>query len=139
MSFFSRLLGGGKTAETVSETLQESAKSTFSIIDNAFYTDQEKALANAKATDAYIEVYKTTMKESTGTAEARRWFLQTITNYILLAATVAIVSIVLGAPEIAKAITDVVTAFQLGWAFVAAVSFYFLTHVAANIRGKPSK
>jgi len=136
MSFFSRLLGGGKTAETVSKTLQDSAKSTFSILDEAFHTDQEKSEANAKAVDAYIEVYKTTMQESTGTAEARRWFLQTITNYILLAATVCIVSIVMGAPEIAKAITDVVTAFQIGWAFVAAVSFYFLTHVAKNISKK---
>ena len=136
MSFFSKLLGGGKTAETVSETLRESAKSTFSIIDEAFHTDQEKSEANAKAVDAYIEVYKTTMNESTGTSEARRWFLQVITNYILLAATISIVSIVAGVPEIAEAITKVVTAFQIGWAFVAAVSFYFLTHIAKNIAKK---
>lgn len=134
MSFWSKLFGGSKTAETVSETLRDSAKSTFSIIDNAFYTDQEKAEASKQAMDAYIEVYKTTMNESTGTAEARRWFLQVVTNYVLLAATIAIGSTVLGYPEIAKAITEVVTAFQIGWAFVSAVSFYFLTHVAKGLR-----
>ena len=136
MSFFSKLLGGGKTSETVAETLKDSAKSTFTILDDAFYTDEEKAVNKAKAVDAYIEVYKTTMNESTGTAEARRWFLQCITNYILLSATVSILAIVLGYPEIAKAITDVVTAFQIGWAFVAAVGFYFLTHIAKGITKK---
>lgn len=133
MSFWSRLLAGGKTPETVAKTLQESAKSTFSIIDNAFYTDQEKAEASAKALDAYIEVYKTTMNESTGTAEARRWFLQVITNYVLLACTICIGAELLGHGGVAEAIVRYVTAFQIGWAFVAAVGFYFLTHVAKGL------
>ena len=72
MSFWTKLLTGGKTAETISETLKESASATLSIVDEAFHTDQEKAEAKAKAIDAYIEIYKTTMQESTGTAEARR-------------------------------------------------------------------
>ena len=134
MGFFSRLLLGGKTAENVSETLRESAKSTFSIVDEAFHTDQEKAEANAKAMDAYIDLYKTTIQESTGTAEARRWFLQVITNYILLMATLCILAKWFNRPDLSKTIMDVVVAFQLGWAFTAAVGFYFLTHVVKGLR-----
>lgn len=136
MSFFSRLFLGGKTAETVSETLKESAKATFSIIDEAFHTDQEKSEANQKAVDAYIELYRTTMQESTGTAEARRWFLQVITNYVLAAATLSMLAQLFDRPDIAEVITRVIVDFQIGWAFVAAVGFYFLTHVAKNIFGR---
>jgi len=136
MSFLSKLFLGGKTAETVADTLKDSAKSTFGILDEAFHTDQEKAEAKAKAVDAYIEIYKTTMTESTGTAEARRWFLQAITNFIMTMAVCALLAMVFGHPEIKDSIIEVVREFQLGWAFVAAVGFYFMTHVAAAIMGK---
>lgn len=136
MSFFSKLFLGGKTAETVADTLKDSAKASFSILDEAFNTDQEKSEAKAKAVDAYIEIYKTTMTESTGTAEARRWFLQTITNYILLCATLCMVAKFFHRDDLAATIIEVVAAFYIGQAFVAAVSFYFMTHVASAIMGK---
>jgi len=139
MSFFSRLFLGGKAAENVSETLRESAKSTFSILDEAFHTDQEKSEAKAQAVQAYIDIYKTTMAESSGTAEARRWFLQTITNFMLLMAVVCIIAKWFGRPDLSDTVIQVVVEFQLGWAFVAAVGFYFMTHVAAAITGKAKK
>jgi hypothetical protein len=139
MSFWSKLFIGGKTAENVSETLKDSAKATFGILDEAFHTDQEKSEAKAQAVAAYIEIYKTTMSESTGTAEARRWFLQTITNFIMTMAVGALLAVLFGRPDIKDSIVLVVTEFQLGWAFVAAVGFYFMTHVAAAIVGNKVK
>lgn len=139
MSFWSKLFVGGKTAENVSETLKDSAKATFGILDEAFHTDQEKSEAKAQAVAAYIEIYKTTMSESTGTAEARRWFLQTITNFIMTMAVGALLAVLFGRPDIKDSIVLVVTEFQLGWAFVAAVGFYFMTHVAAAIMGNKVK
>jgi len=139
MSFFDKLFLGGKTAETVATTLKDSASASFTILDEAFDTDQEKREAKAKAVDAYIEIYKTTMQESTGTAEARRWFLQTITNFIMAMAVCALFAMIFNRPDIKDAIILVVKDFQLGWAFVAAVGFYFMTHVAQAIMGKPRK
>lgn len=139
MSFFSKLFLGGKTAETVATTLKDSASASFTILDEAFNTEQEKAEAKAKAVDAYIEIYKTTMSESTGTAEARRWFLQTITNFIMTMAICSLLAMVFNRPDIKDAIILTVKEFQLGWAFVAAVGFYFMTHVAQAIMGKPKK
>jgi len=139
MSFWSKLFVGGKTAENVSETLKDSAKATFGILDEAFHTDQEKAEAKAQAVAAYIEIYKTTMSESTGTAEARRWFLQTITNFIMTMAVCALLAMLFDRPDIKESIVEVVREFQLGWAFVAAVGFYFMTHVAAAIMGNKVK
>lgn len=136
MSFFSKLFLGGKTAENVSETLKDSAKSTFSILDEAFNTDQEKSEAKAKAVDAYIEIYKTTMTESTGTAEARRWFLQAITNFIMTMAVCSLLAMVFDRPDIKDAIILTVKEFWLGEAFAASVGFYFMTHVAKAIMGK---
>jgi len=135
MSFFSQLFLGGKTAESVAKTLESSASSVFSLADNAFFTDQEKSAAGQKAMDAYIEIYKTTMTESSGTAEARRWFLQMITNYILLMATLCIIAKSFHRDDLALTIMEMVKTFYIGEAFVAAVSFYFLTHVAARLRG----
>jgi len=139
MSFFSKLFLGGKTAETVATTLKDSAAATFTILDESFETSQEKTEAKAKAVEAYIEIYKTTMQESTGTAEARRWFLQTITNFIMAMAVCALLSMIAGRPDIKDSIIEVVKDFQLGWAFVAAVGFYFMTHVAQAIMGKKQK
>jgi Pyruvate/2-oxoacid:ferredoxin oxidoreductase gamma subunit len=139
VSFFSKLFLGGKTAETVATTLKDSAAATFSILDESFETSQEKTEAKAKAVEAYIEIYKTTMQESTGTAEARRWFLQTITNFIMAMAVCALLAMIFQRPDIKDAIVEVVKDFQLGWAFVAAVGFYFMTHVAQAIMGKPKK
>lgn len=139
MSFWTKLFTGGKTAENVSETLKESAKATFGILDEAFHTDQEKSEAKAEAVKAYIDIYKTTMQESTGTAEARRWFLQAITNFIMTMAVCALMAQVSGRDDIKNAIVEVVREFQLGWAFVAAVGFYFMTHVAAAIVGNKVK
>lgn len=139
MSFFDKLFLGGKAPETVAETLKNSAAASFTILDEAFNTDQEKAEAKAKAVDAYIEIYKTTMQESTGTAEARRWFLQTITNFIMTMSVCALIAMIFGRPDIKDAIVQVVRDFQLGWAFVAAVGFYFMTHVAAAIMGNKVK
>ena len=134
MSFFSQLFLGGKAAESVADTLNTSAKGIFSLADNAFYTDQEKSAASQKAMDAYIDVYKATMNESTGTAEARRWFLQMITNYILLMATLCILAKWFDRSDLALTIMEVVKDFYIGEAFVAAVSFYFLTHVVKGLQ-----
>ena len=60
MSFWTKLFTGAPAADKVAATIQDSAKSTFSLIDNAFYTDQEKAAAKGEALKMYSELIKTT-------------------------------------------------------------------------------
>lgn len=139
MSFWTKLLTGAPAVDKVASTIQESAKSTFGLIDNAFYTDQEKATAKAEALKMYSELIKTTTQESTGTAEARRWFLQTITNFMMALALIGIVSEIAGYPHVAGTIKTYVVEWQFGWAFVSAVSFYYLTQFAAAATGAPKK
>jgi len=143
MSFLSKLFSGGKAAENVSETIKETAKSGMSIIDNAFFTDQEKSAASAKIMDTYAQLMLQTTQESTGTAEARRWFLQRITSFIMFVALVVMgleVSCVFTENELyhkaSTVIVQVIKDFWLGEAFTAAVSFYYLTHFAKAMRGK---
>jgi hypothetical protein len=135
MTFLARFFAGGKTAETVAATVQDSAKATFSLIDNAFYTDQEKAEHKAKAMDIYADLIKTTTQESTGTAAARRWFLMVITSYTLTAATCCIVLTMMGNSAGAAIIKQIISEFWIGEAFASAVSFYYLTHFAKAARG----
>lgn len=136
MNFFSRLFAGGKAAEDVAATVRESAGSTFRLIDEAFHTDEEKSAAKADAMKMYAGLIESTTRESTGTAEARRWFLQLITTYTLVLCTACIVLTAFGATEAAKVIKETAKEFWIGEAFAAAVSFYFLTHFAKAARGQ---
>lgn len=139
MSFWTKLLTGAPAVDKVAATIQESAKSTFGLIDDAFHTDEEKSAAKAEALKMYSELIKQTTQESTGTAEARRWFLQTITNFMMALALIGIVAECAGYPRVAEIIGKYVVDWQFGWAFVAAVGFYYLTHFAAAATGAPKK
>ena len=142
-SFIGGLFGGGKSAETVASTIQDTAKSGMSIIDNAFFTDQEKSAASAKLMDTYAQLMLSTTQESSGTAEARRWFLQRITHFVFFVALVVmglqVAAVFTGNiqyVEAAKVISQTVKDFWIGEAFAGAVSFYYLTHVAKAIKGQ---
>jgi len=141
MGFFSGVVklftGNAPAIETLATTVQETAKGGLGLIDNAFFTDQEKSKANSDMVNAYIDLYKTTIQESTGTAEARRWFLQTITTYVICACTVSMACVITGNKEAAVVIVDMCRQFWIGEAFTAAVSFYYMTHVAKAIFEKP--
>ena len=136
---------GGKTTENISEVLKDSAKSTFTLIDEAFHTDQEKSEAQAKATDAYLRLWELTTKENSGTAEARRWLLHKVTDFVLWCAAISIFISILGVafPEYSKesiaavdVIFKIIDGWKIGWAFVSGISFYYITHAVKGISGK---
>lgn len=136
MSFFTKLFTGSPAADKVAATLQDSAKSAFTILDEAFETSQEKTEAKQKATAVFLDAWKTTQNESTGTAEARRWFLQQITCYVMAACSLCILASITGKQTIAENIVTYVKAFYIGEAFVAAYSFYFLAHIIKSFGAK---
>lgn len=121
MGLLSALFG----APTVAD---DAVKTVGNLVDQAFFTDQEKSAAAQKRLDWYLDLQKTLTQESTGTSLARRWFLLAITLNTFALAWVYLVADVAGYPDICAAILRMVDVFRLGWAFTAAVSFYFLTH-----------
>lgn len=135
MAFWDFLTGGSKAADNVTETVKDSAKSVFSIIDESFYTDQEKGEASQKAVDTYCKIWEFTTKENTGTSVARRDLMAKLTNFVLAAAAVAIFAELIGQGDAADVIVKHVKAFYIGEAFAAGTAFYFLTHVAKGIKG----
>ena len=80
MGLISRILGSGKNAETIIEKGVE-------FIDNAFYTDEEKARNKTKFIDFYIEYQKTT----SGQNLARRILSITVVSSYLFFALFGIV------------------------------------------------
>jgi hypothetical protein len=142
MSFFSRIFAGGKTAETVADTVKESAKSTFDLIDNAFFTEEEKSANKSKMLDVYAELIKSTTQENSGTSVARRVLMDKLTNFVLVSCALCIALEIAGikypdsgAHEAAGYIVEYVKKFWIGEAFAGGVAFYFLTHVARAARG----
>lgn len=139
MSFwtaFGSIFGG---SETVQKTVQDTAAGVLKLTDNAFYTDQEKAANRAQALPFLLSLYQTTQNENSGTSLARRWFLLVITVNQLVMAWIYFMASLWGNDGACKAILDMADRFKLGWAFVAAVAFYFMTHAFQAITQNQSK
>ena len=54
-------------------------------------------------------------------------------------ALIGIVAEIAGYPTVSGVIKQYVVEWQFGWAFVSAVSFYYLTQFAAAATGSPKK
>ena len=138
LSFFT------KAPEVAIETVRESAAAGFKLIDESFDTADEKREAKSEIIKIYAGLWESTTKETTGTSEARRWLLHRITNFVLNAALACIVLGIIGVlkPEwndqcllVVTIIKEIIIDWQIGWAFVAGVSFYYITHIAKAVGG----
>ena len=123
-----------KSTENITETVRDSAKSAFSIIDEAFHTDQEKAEASAKAVETYCKIWEFTTKENTGTSVARRNLMDRLTNFILIACAVCICADIANLEGVSDSVVEHIKAFYIGEALAGGTAFYFLTHVAKGIK-----
>lgn len=125
MSWFSNLLGGKENTGKVIDIAGDSIKGIGAWIDNKDFTTQEKAANWAKAVEAHLELVKATADENSIRSVTRRWLAWSITAWMLVMATLAVVFAILGKDEVVKNILAVVEAFQLGMVFIAVMGFYF--------------
>ncbi|MFA5458049.1 MAG: hypothetical protein WC261_10505 [Synergistaceae bacterium] len=85
MGLLSTLFGTPKIVDTVADTV----KSGVGMLDNAFYTDQEKAADAGKMMDLWLEIQKTTASENSIRSITRRvlaWIIMGAYVLIVLAA-----------------------------------------------------
>ena len=91
--------------------------------DSSDFTPQEKAAHQLKLLEA---------TKSQGTSISRRdllWFIMGMTGLCLV---LAIVYSALGWNDRVDDVIAIMEAFKIGWAFVASVSFYYLTQFKAK-------
>ena len=116
------LFGGSKNAEKVVET---AADGIYNGLDKMVYTDEEKADARKKGVDAFLEFVKLAYDGNSLRSVTRRWMAWSIVALNELLAVIATVFAILGEDAIVQSIINVAVAFNLGWAFVAVIIFYF--------------
>ena len=116
MSIFSKLLGTDKAIEGISKVAEKGME----IWDMKDFTPQERVAAFERLAK---------VMGSKETALSRRILLWAILALNGLAFTVGMIWVAYEDAARVTAMIELVEAFKLGWAFVAAVGFYFLTHV----------
>lgn len=123
MSIFGKLLGTDKAVEGIKNVAEHGMK----MWDYSTMTAQERIIA-----------FKETVKamSSDATAISRRHLLWMIIGLNSFAFFLGVIWIALGWADRVDSLIELVEVFKLGWAFVSAVGFYFLTHIVNGTRKK---
>ncbi len=91
--------------------------------DSSDFTPQEKAAHQLKLLEA---------TKSQGTSLSRRnllWFIMALTGFSF---ALALMYSAFGMTDKVNDVIELMEAFKIGWGFVAAVSFYYLTQIKAK-------
>lgn len=87
MGFLTAFLGAPKVVDTVADTV----KSGMGMLDNAFYTEQEKAENAGKVMNTWLEIQKATAQENSIRSITRRilaWLIMGLFLLLVLAACI---------------------------------------------------
>ena len=123
MSWFTNIFGGTEVAADIAKT---AADGIYNGLDKLVYTEEEKADSELKGKELWFKIVELGYKENGPRSVNRRWLAWGITAWILINAQFCVLFAVLGWNSVVDKIIEVAVAFQLGWAFVAVVSFFFL-------------
>jgi len=132
MGWWGTLLGTEKAIERVGDV----ADSGMELLDNAFYTDQERAVHAAKLFSGWLRMQEVVATQSSPTALSRRYIAWSVVGLVWIAAVLCFTLVLIGNGHEAKVdeIVEVVKSLQFGWGFVAVIVFYFGTHVISKIK-----
>lgn len=124
MAFWDWFVGTPKVVEQVTETAGTVIKKGTEMLDQAFYTDQEKAEASKAMTEIWLKLQTLLANDSGVSAIARRAvaFLITCTFCVVILFAVAIWKT---DKEWAQFALNVATETYLGEAFLAVCIFFF--------------
>jgi len=122
MGWLSVLFGTPKVVGAVADTV----KAGVGMLDNAFYTDQEKASNAIKFSDAWLQIQIATANENSIRSISRRllaWAIMFVFLLLILAAAV-----LWGFdPKYSEFILKLISDTELGWLTVGVGIFYFGT------------
>lgn len=125
--FLAKLFGSTTVAEKAADTVSGAVKTGFGMLDNAFYTDQEKATNALEGTKTWLEIQKVIAGENSLRSITRRVIAWAFVGEFLLVLNVCLIC-VLFKPDKVKDVVSIVSAFQLGWIVLTIVAFYFGTY-----------
>ena len=134
MSWFSAILGTPKIVSTVAETV----KSGVGMLDNAFYTDQEKAADAGKVMDTWLKIQNAIASENSIRSITRRilaWAIMGTFLFLVISACVIYPFDSTWALYIKNTIQET----QLCWLTVAVGVFYFGTYGIGQYLQKDKK
>ena len=120
MGFLTTLFGTPKIVNTVADTV----KSGVGMLDNAFYTDQEKSEMNLKTGELWLRIQETTAGENSIRSITRRilaWMIMGSFIFLIICGCV----IWKFDPEWAEYIKQIVVSSDLGYLALIIGFFYF--------------
>jgi len=130
MGILSSIFGTPKVIDTVAETV----KSGVGMLDNAFYTEQEKAANNAKMMDLWLEIQKTTASENSIRSITRRYLAWVVMGtYVLIVLMACIVW--KSDPAWAEYILSLLTKTNLSYLALIVGFFYFGSYAIGQYTG----
>lgn len=133
MSGIWSLITGAKSIDKTLDIVDKSATSIFSGIDKAFYTDEEKSQTAVKWAELQMKLVEQTASETTTRSITRRVVAICIMALTFLS-IIAVCVIWRLNPEWAKFILEVVQYFNIGYAFIGVVIFFFGNHMLTGIK-----
>lgn len=130
MGFFAKLLGTEKAVDAAADVV----KTGVGMLDNAFFTDQEKQEGAKQAYQLWLKQQELIGQQSTPTAISRRIVAWGVLSLVWLAFLVCMGLVLLEAsPDKMDQILDLVERMKVGWAFTGVIVFYFGTHLVASL------
>lgn len=116
-----------KSADKIAEGVVDIAKSGMTIWDASSFKPQEQ-----------IAAFKGLIEATAGaaTATSRRHLLWVLSAFVSMAFFIGVYYIQTGQDEKLTKLLELVEQLYIGPGFVAAVGFYFLTHVFGKLTGK---
>ena len=130
MGILSSIFGTPKVIDTVAETV----KSGVGMLDNAFYTEQEKAANNAKMMDLWLEIQKTTASENSIRSITRRYLAWVVMGTYVLIVLMACV-VWKSDPAWAEYILSLLTKTNLSYLALIVGFFYFGSYAIGQYIG----
>jgi len=129
---FMSLFGTKKIVENVSDAVS-GAVGKGGLIDNAFFTDQEKAQVGLEAGRLWLDVQKVLATENSIRSITRRAIAWAIVGEFLLLLNTGVVLLVLGKRDLVVAIKEFAIAMKFDWMAVTVIGFFFLYYGVQKI------
>jgi hypothetical protein len=130
MGILSSIFGTPKVIDAVADTV----KSGVGMLDNAFYTEQEKAANNAKMMDLWLEIQKTTASENSIRSITRRYLAWVVMGTYVLIVLMACV-VWKSDPAWAEYILSLLTKTNLSYLALIVGFFYFGSYAIGQYIG----
>ena len=129
MGILSTIFGTPTAVSTIADTV----KSGVGMLDNAFFTEQERSAMALESGKLWLEIQKTTASENSIRSITRRIIAVSIVGTYLLS-FFAVIGLALYKQELADIVMKYVSQFELAYLTMGVCSFYFVFYGIKGIK-----